>query len=408
MTLVQANEIVAQQVAQTLGQTYMTEHGYLEGIPSDKLVDVGVDITSSDKTFKSFLDGLLGRCARLEVESRIYTGDMNSFMVKSYEWGSFIERTVFKLSDIVPDTRWNIFDSPSYNYSADEHTYYDVKSSTLIFDELKPIRTQWSKPNDVVKNAFANSIEMARFMSGLQQAVRNTIEKGIESYRHALAQCAIAYTTGSLASGTQAVHMLDITDALGITTSSDTAETFMKNTDAMATLAMTIGEYRDNLQPLSCCFNDGTVPTHTPYGDSRLILLNKVDKALKFLVKANTYNKDELGFGDYERVTCWQAMKDSGGDFDLETVSSVYIAKNTAADKLGIGLKSAAYTHKYCVGLLFDYMALGICPFRERTTTSYTASGDFWNTFHFVDLNLLLDSRYNIVSFWLDRAADWT
>ena len=100
-------------------------------------------------------------------------------------------------------------------------------------------------------------------------------------------------------------------------------------------------------------------------------------------------------------------MKNSDGDFNLETVSSVYISKNTADDKLGIGLKTAAYQHKYCVGLLFDYMALGICPFRERTTTSYTASGDFWNTFHFVDLNLLLDKRYNMVSFWLDRASDW-
>lgn len=408
MTLVESAAIVQAQVAQTLGKEYMENNGYLEGIPSDKLVDVGADITADEKTFKSFIEGLAGRCARLEVEQRIYKGDMNSFMVKSYEWGSFIERTVFDLADIVPDSRWNIFDSPAYDYCKDEHTYYDVKSSTLIFDELKPIRTQWSRPNDVAKNAFANDVEMGRFMSGLQQAVRNTIEKGIESYRHALAQCAIAYTTGTLASGTQAVHLLDITDAMGITTASDTAESFLKNADAMAILAMTIGEIRDNMQPLTAVYNDGSVPTHTPSGDSRLILLNKVDKALKFLVKANTYNKDELGFGEYERVTCWQAMKNSGGDFDLETVSTVSIAKNTAEDKLGIGLKSAAYEHSYCVGLLFDYMALGICPFRERTTTSYTASGDFWNTFHFVDLNLLLDKRYNMVSFWLDRASDWT
>lgn len=408
MTLVESAAIVQAQVAQTLGKEYMEKNGYLEGIPSDKLVDVGADITADEKTFKSFIEGLAGRCARLEVEQRIYKGDMNSFMVKSYEWGSFIERTVFDLADIVPDSRWNIFDSPAYDYCKDEHTYYDVKSSTLIFDELKPIRTQWSRPNDVAKNAFANDVEMGRFMSGLQQAVRNTIEKGIESYRHALAQCAIAYTTGTLASSTQAVHLLDITDAMGITTSSDTAESFLKNADAMAILAMTIGEIRDNMQPLTAVYNDGSVPTHTPSGDSRLILLNKVDKALKFLVKANTYNKDELGFGEYERVTCWQAMKNSGGDFDLETVSTVSIAKNTAEDKLGIGLKSAAYEHSYCVGLLFDYMALGICPFRERTTTSYTASGDFWNTFHFVDLNLLLDKRYNMVSFWLDRASDWT
>lgn len=408
MTLVESAAIVQAQVAQTLGKEYMEKNGYLEGIPSDKLVDVGADITADEKTFKSFIEGLAGRCARLEVEQRIYKGDMNSFMVKSYEWGSFIERTVFDLADIVPDSRWNIFDSPAYDYCKDEHTYYDVKSSTLIFDELKPIRTQWSRPNDVAKNAFANDVEMGRFMSGLQQAVRNTIEKGIESYRHALAQCAIAYTTGTLASSTQAVHLLDITDAMGITTSSDTAESFLKNADAMAILAMTIGEIRDNMQPLTAVYNDGSVPTHTPSGDSRLILLNKVDKALKFLVKANTYNKDELGFGEYERVTCWQAMKNSGGDFDLETVSTVSIAKNTAEDKLGIGLKSAAYKHSYCVGLLFDYMALGICPFRERTTTSYTASGDFWNTFHFVDLNLLLDKRYNMVSFWLDRASDWT
>lgn len=416
MKMVDVVSVVQTAVAQAMGESFMSANGNLTGLASDKLVDIGVAIENAG-TAETVFKGLITQLALLEVEARAYSGDLNAFMVRDTEWGGFVERVCYGLNTIVADPMWNIFEQnhtalgayDPHDYSTAEHQFYPASVSTKVFVEGKAIMTPISRPVDQLKEAFQSWEQMNSFLSGIAQAVRNTIEEGITSMRHMLAQNAIAFTTGTNAGAGSAVHLLDLTDAAGLTVSTDTAEDALKDADVLAFISQTIAETRDNMKIMSSAFNDGTVPTFTPTEDGKLILLNKFDKAVKFLVKANTFNKEDLAIGDYDTVTAWQGIAATGNaPFNLADCSTVAIAQNTADDKLGIGLKSAAYSRPYCIGLLFDKKAIGLCPYKRKVTGSYTAVGDFYNEFHHTLMNLLLDSRYNMVTFWLDRAATYS
>lgn len=418
MKMVDVTSVVQTAVAQAMGAEFMEQQGELTGLASDKLVDIGVAIENAG-TAETVFKGLITQLALLEIEARAYTGDLSAFMVRDTEWGGFVERVCFGLAQIVADPMWNIFEQnhtagayTPYDYSTAEHQFYPASVSTKVFIEGKAIMTPISRPVDQLKEAFKSWEQMNSFLSGIAQVVRNTIEEGITSMRHMLAQNAIAFTTGTNAGAGSAVHLLDLTDDMGLTQSTDTAEDVMKDADALTFILQTIAETRDNMKIMSSAFNDGTVPTFTPTEDGKLILINKFDKAARFLVKANTFNKEDLAIGEYDTTTAWQGIAGATGGtantpFNLADVTTVAIAQNTAEDKLGIGLDDAAYNRPYCIGLLFDRKALGLCPFKRKVTGSYTAVGDFYNEFHHTLMNLLLDSRYNMVTFWLDRASDY-
>ena len=69
-------------------------------------------------------------------------------------------------------------------------------------------------------------------------------------------------------------------------------------------------------------------------------------------------------------------------------------------NKLGIGTSEVTLTN--AIGLLFDRMALGICPYRSKVTSNYTAIADFWNEYHHMLVNYILDSNYSMVAFFND------
>ena len=71
-----------------------------------------------------------------------------------------------------------------------------------------------------------------------------------------------------------------------------------------------------------------------------------------------------------------------------------------ATNKLGLGTE--AVTVNNVIGFAYDRRALGIYNEREKVTSNYIASADFWNNFYKVKLNMAMDSDYGMVAFILD------
>lgn len=412
-------DIVNQAIAASMGAEYAGKTGTINADNhANKLVDIGDAITGANKT-ESFFNSMLSLIGSIEVENTAYTGDLSDIMVKDLEWGGFVESTMFDLATIVDDPKWNLAANAALtpavtDYSSIEHGFVEPKSDTKVFGAKKTkLMAVLSNPTDQLHEAVRNMGEMEKIIGGMHSAVNNTVTLGINSIKHMITQMAIAATCGTLmnsGSGT-AVHLLDLTDALGITTSSDTAETAIQNPAALAFILQTIAEYRDNMAIMGKSFSTGAVATFTPQERSRLVLLNKFDKACRFRVKANTFNKDDLAIGQYSTVSDWQGIvsTDDSNPFSLANVSRVRVKKDTSdtSDEFGVGLKTHSFDARYCIGLLFDRKALGVCPYKRKVTSKYTASADFLNEFYHVMCGTKVDPRYNIVSFFLDRAADW-
>lgn len=386
-------DTVQKAVAQAVGDTYMSQTGALADLPSYKLADVGNAVFDAaggvDIVTKSLVDAM----GEFECEVRPYEGDLQSVMIKPMEWGGFVERAYIGLAEIIDDPRLNLVNGTSY----DDHVYYAPNVQAKIFQEAKGILTPYSITEDMLKTAFTGWPQMEKFLGGIRANARRTVEAGINSMKHMLVQTGIAT---SISGTSTAVHLLTDAIADGVVASGTTAPEALLDPDFLAYALMIIANVRDNMKVLSTAYNNGAVPTNAySDDDTKLILLNRFEKACKFLLKSKTFNKDELSIGEYDRTAAWQGHDSGTGKFDLQTISSVKIAADSD-NKLGIG--TSAFSQDYVIAFAFDRLALGMCPFNRKVTSSYTAISDHWNTYHHLFCNALLDANFNMVAFVVD------
>jgi hypothetical protein len=394
-------ELTRESVAQTMGTDYMEKLGDFSAIDSYKLTDVGRDVLQVG-TVDVYSKKLLGQLAKLVVDEKKYEASgIKGIFVDSFDWGSFVERVYFAPQDIIEDDMWNLIDGKVYE---NDHKFFAPKVSAKIFEEAKSITTPISIVEDQLKTAFTSWDEMNKFLSGIRTTVENTIQLGLQAYAHMLISCGIAV---SVAGTSTAVHLVTEAIAKGLLESGATADDFRKSEECAIFAMERMKTIRDNMRVYNSAYNDGTIPTFTSDEDNKLIMLSQFENFLKFTGKRQVYNLGEIGFGDYDTTPMWQGFRATSGDegsevvtnFDWNTVSSVAI-KADASNKLGIGTN--AFDQSNVAAVIYDHRAMGVCPYRRKVTSQYTASADFWNEFHHLLVNYILDSKFSIVALVLD------
>lgn len=404
MKLEDVVSLTEQSVAQTLGHEYMEQAGSLAALPMEKLIDVGRDVTE-DGTVEKFTKTLVSLLGKMVIDSRSYTRKLKSLYIDNMEWGGFIERVYFDLADIVDDPMLSLTNGT--DYSEIEHKFYQPKTSAKIFEEGKGVMTPISINKDLLREAFYSWDKLNAYISGIHQMIKNTLEIALESYEKMLVCGAIAVSDKALHSS---IHLISEAVAEGILEQVEesgskrnptiaeikaTEETYVR---FLKYCSMKIKTTRDNFaEPTQGIYNNGNIPTWDD--NPNLVMLNHFSNEIEFNVKADTFNPEMLGIGLVDRVTSWQAVKDSNNTFDFATISSIKLkADNT--EKLGIGKQ--AVTLSNVVGLLYDTRAIGLTLMKNKVTSGYTACADFWNEFHHMLLNYILDSNFGIVAFILD------
>ena len=366
-------ELTKQVIAQTLGTTYMQQEGKLAAINAGELIDVGKDIEDAVG-----VDGFTNACALIigkqEFIAFTYESEIKSLVRESWEWGAMLERVKIPMQDIMEDDVFNLVDGK--DYSAIENTFTRPTVLAKIFKEVKGIACKLSYEEERVREAMTDLTAFTRFTSVLRESIRQQIKATHTS-----------------------IHLLAEGKANGLLKSSDTAESALLNEKFKAYAMQRIATVREFLKRPSTAFNNGNLAIAS--GDTELILLNEFEKYCRFGVLANTYNRDELSMGDYDIVSNWQGILSTDGTkkFDFATTSSVMLSADTT-NKLGLGTE--AVTVNNVIGFAYDRRALGIYNEREKVTSNYIASADFWNNFYKVKLNMAMDSDYGMVAFILD------
>lgn len=394
MKFVDVVTVVQNAVAQAMGAEYMSKLGDLASLDSYKLVELGKDVLDTG-TVDTYTKSLLSQLGKMFIDSRKYEGEMPSIFIDSFEWGGYIERVGFDLAEIIADPKWNLTNNT--DYSSHEHKFYQPAVRAKIFEEAKAIMTPISIVDDQLKESFNSWEQMNSFLSGVRTTVENTIRMGLLSMAHMLVQCAIAVSDKATHT---AVHLKTEAIANGVAgvTEGDTVSNLFNNPEFLVFTAHRIAETMDNAKVYSEAFNDGSRPTFTDTDYARLMVNNGFIRALQFNVESKFFNPEKLSFGSYDKITSWQGIKDSGSKFTPELTTKVAIAGDTN-NKLGIGTEP--YTSN-CIALFFDKYALGICPYKRKVTSQYTASADFWTEFHHTLVNMIIDSSFNLVAFLAD------
>ena len=380
-------------VAQTMGAEYMEQLGNLAALESYKLVDVGRAVTGPS-TREVFSKALISLLAKLVIDERQYTGEIKSIFVDNFDWGGFVERVYFTPDQIIEDDMWSLVNGRVYENSL---KFFEPGVKAKIFEEAKGFMIPSSWSEDVLKEAFRGWEEMGKFLSGRRTMIRNTLTLALQSYAHMLVSCAIAVSIGKTEN---AVHVLTEAVAAGVIEDGTTAEEALLDENFNLFFMKRLNEVRGYLADFGIGYNNGEIPTFTPQEDNKLIILKAVESAFKFDGRRQTYNLGEIGFGDYETVTKWQGYAAEGtSNYSFENVSKIMIAADSG-NKLGIG--TSAFTAENVAALAFDHRAIGLCPYKEKTTSNYVGSADFWNEYLHVLVNYILDDNFPIVAFVLD------
>lgn len=401
MKLETVQELTQKMVAQTLGANYMEQYGNIGALDAHKLIDIGKAITDADNTVEKATKALCVLLAKREVDEGTFSPLFAELIVDRVEWGGFIERDKIDFADIMDSPVFTIEDKK--NYVEVEHTYFAPKVRSKIYDEGKAIMIPISIQRETLTEAFQSWDKMNSFISKIRAKVQQTLKLAIDRYCSALVNGAIVISAKAT---NTAIYLLDeaLKDNVNGITAETTPEEALANKDFILYVAKKIAEVRDNMKVPTCAYNNGSWAVASE--ENNLYLLTNYVRNLKFDVKSGLFNKEDVGFGDFKSIPSWQSTLGMSGDgkskepFQLGACSTVCF-KPDANNKLGVGTNQIRVEN--VLGLLFDKKALGLTVFKEYTTTSYTASADFWNEFIHSLTNQILDSDYPIVAFLLDR-----
>lgn len=390
-------ELTQEAVAQTMGTDYMNDVGDFSGVNSYKLIDIGKDVLDGG-TIDVYAKKLLGLMGKMVIDAKTYEGaGIKSIFVDSFDWGSFVERVYFTPQDLIEDDMWNLIDGKVYE---NDHKFFAPKVAAKLFEEAKSITTPISIVEEQLRTAFTGWDQMNTFLSGIRTNVENTISLALQAYAHMLLGCGIAVSCKG--TGT-AVHLVTEAIAAGILESGATYETARYNEAFNIFCMERIKTIRDNMRIYSSAYNNGEMPTFTNNDDNKMVLLTQFENGLKFQGKRQVYNLDQIGIGDYETTPMWQGLRETNEgattNFAWSTVSSISINAD-ATNKLGIGTSAVEINN--VAGIIFDHRSMGVCPYRRKVTSQYTASADFWNEFHHLLVNYILDTNFNMVAICMD------
>lgn len=396
MKLEDVKILTQQALAQSMGKDYMEQNGYLEGIPAEKLIDIGRDIDELGTTEK-FTKALVSLMAKFECTTLGYEMMFSDIVVDRIEWGGFVQRAKIDIADVYDDPMSAPVNKQSY--AELEHTFFQPKVTAKVYEEGKDLMIPISISAEILKESFKGWDALNGFLSQIRESVRETRDMVMDSWANVLVNSAIAESCKATNTEVKLKSMA-VADGVSGVTADDSPEKLLLNKDFLAYASEKIGVIRSNMKARTDAYNNKSLSVGAIQQSA--YFLTPFIKARMNGLLADTYNRDERDIGKFVEIPRWQAVKGESADttpFGFSDVSSISFSADTT-NKLGLGVD--AVTLNNIIGVVFDKRALGICAFREKMTTNYTASADFWNEYLHLLINFILDTDYNIVAFSLN------
>lgn len=410
MKFVDVANVVKAAAAQVLGSDYMSQAGDIAAYDAGQLADLGTKIIGTSEGSNATLGvdvalkTILDECGKIIFTARSYTGELDELFIDSREWGGYMVRYYFGLQDVMTDEMWNpngfidyfaannAGQTEALRIAAIEHGYYKPKVTAKIFQKAMSHMTPITTLREQFTVAWTGWDQINDFISQIYTQVENTIKALSQAKAHALICCAayMAINAGNVR------YLLDEYNGKSGTL---TVAEALKDKDFLAFAMEEISTTRDNMRLMTTAYNDDSNMSFSQGEDNKLMLLNKFSKAAKFRVRANTYHEDLLGVGDYMGVTAWQAITDGTNNFDFDTISSVAINTYNGGVEPITGVTAVPFEQSGIIGIAYDKRAMGICLKKDKVTSNYVSSTDWWTSFYHTLYQSIIDVNFKIVVF---------
>jgi len=399
-------------IAQLVAKGYMdVDVSTITALDDHLVVDLGEALSIQDGEITNgspvdiFHKALLSQIGKIVVNTRHYTAQLPSLYVDPVEFGLMTEQIFIDLSDVMIDEMWNPSGFIGWNeqgghaegarIAAIEHGCYKPAVSAKLYKKVHGIMVALTEAREQMFSAFQSAAQVSEYIAGLFTSVDNTIQLKAELYGLMTVSMGIATAKAN----NNEINLLTEYKALH-SGSTITAATAMEDPDFMRFALQRIAETKDNIRRFTALYNDHNMVTFA--SDAKTILLNKFSNAAKFGVRANTYNEQLLGIGDYDKVSAWQAATSAADStpYNFAAASSISLTAD-AAEAAGIEVAEGATSYDITgvIGVIYDRYAMGVSIDRKKVTSTYTAARDTVNYFHHSLMQYFVNSAFPIVSF---------
>lgn len=416
-------------IAQLIGKGYMSEDYTLEALDDAAVVDLGEKIgleedgdftvnSPADIVFKAFLSQL----GKIVIDTRAYVAKLPKLYVDTINWGLFTETVTIDLSDVMIDEMWNpngfipwgtmSSDTPPVDLGAAEgariaaieHGFYRPAVNTKLYKKAHAIMVALTTAYDQLFTAFKSVTELNTFLAGLYNSVENTLQLKAEIY----AKMTVSVGIGRSVVNGNYIDLRAIAVDAGIANAATTPTLeLLENPEFLRLALETISETKEYIKDYTALFNDAETATFA--SDVNMILLTKFAKKCKFNVRANTFNEELLGIGDFDDINMWQAATstDDSTPYNFGAASSIDLSKNSAIE-IGLLPSDTEETHYLMtgiIGVIYDRLAMGVNLDKRKVTTNYTASRDTNNAFYHALVRYSVNDHYPIVTFIISEPS---
>ena len=408
-------------IAQLIAKGYMDETYTLDALDDHAIIDLGEKLglnESGDFSVDSAPDvmfkALLSQMGKIVIDTRAYTARLPKLFVDTVNWGIMQEHIMIDLSDVMIDEMWNPAGFVAWNtpesggvypgieegkrIAAIEFGCYKPPVAAKLYKKAHGIMVALTTARDQFFTAFRNLSEYESFLAGLFNSVENTLQVKAEIY--GLMCVSMGHAT-AFANGNAVDLRASYVAEGGVDTGLTAAELLAKEDFQVHMLKM-IDMTKDYMRSMSALYNDHEFTTFST--EPNVIMLSQAAKAAKFGVRANTYNENLIGIGDYDTVPAWQAAVDTGDTapyYTFDTASTI-ILSNAAATAAGLTPETGEpYTLANVVAIAYDRYAMGVTVDKRKVTQQYAASRDTVNSFYHSLISYIVNSHFPIVSFYI-------
>lgn len=382
----------------------------LEALDDTTVVELGEKLNIQDGEITNgspadiFFKTMLSRIGQIRIDDRSYVAALPKLFVSPIEWGLMSEYIKFDLSDLMVDEMWN--PNGFINYSDNGGPAEGQRIAGIEFGTFKPavrarlykkahaVMAALTKAREQMFTAFTSLAEYEAFAAGLDISVKNTLQLKAEVYALMTVSTGIA----TAEKNGNRIHLL--TEFNTETGLSLTALAALNDPKFIQFALGRIAETKDNLKRMTYSYNNHETLTFS--SDANVILLNKFSNKAKFMGRANTFNEELLGIGDYDKVSSWQAVQSSNTPaFNFTDASSVSLTAEAWSEISGTETDDPK-TISNVIGVIYDRWAMGITIDKKKVTSQYSAAKDTTNFFYHALVNYMVNDDYPIVIFTLD------
>ena len=351
------------------------------------VVDIGKAFENMGDRYDKYVRTLHDHIGKMIFVDRVYRGSSPNIKRDGFEFGSILEKVRADMPNAEENETWELQDRTSY----DPNIFYKPTVHAKFFNNRVTFEVPISITEKQVRSAFSNAVQLNAFYSMIYDSVDKAMTVRLDGLIDRTINAGIAETmydafpAGTYTGSTvRAVNLLKLYNDSVDQASQLTAQQALRldNENFLKKSAFIMGKYVDRLKKLSTSYNIGGTEKFTPPEYLHFVLLSDFKRSADVYLQSDTFHNELTKLPDAETVPYWQGE---------EVEHKIMVTTPTGHEVTLTGI----------MGVMFDRDAMAVCNTDRRTTTNYNAKAEFWNEWHKMDAQYILDLDENIVVFFI-------